>query len=123
MEALYMGCYLDSGHHPWDENMERVHWKWNAEVPVEGIPWGPELDNGLCPGHSASREGIAALHHKDGWTALAFWDRSVDTRPGSHSTFCIKGTYDFEEMKRLCQERFPKIWARYKFPVVPVSDS
>lgn len=119
MRAVYYGSYRRNGHHPYGENMMALRYDGGAEFPVEGVPWGRGvIDGGLCAGHSASPQGVAALHHKDGWTALAFWDRSDDMRPGSHSTYFVEGTHDFETMKKICQERFPKIWARYTFEVV-----
>jgi hypothetical protein len=82
------------------------------------VPWDADLlDNKLCPSHSASPEGVAQLHHKDGWTALAFWDRSVDSRPGSHSTFFTEGTHDFTAMVEICKRDFPEVWARYPFEI------
>lgn len=120
-DSVYFGSYRKDGHHPYGEGMILLRYNWDAEFPVAGVPWTRDvIDGGLCPGHSASPQGRAALHHKNGWTALAFWDRSDDTRPGSHSTFFIEGTHDFETMKRLCQERFPEVWKRYTFEVVRV---
>ncbi len=55
-----------------------------------GLPWtAAQIDTGLCPhgvGLTAQQpEGAALLHHKKGWTALAFWDRSADRRRNSNS--------------------------------------
>ena len=62
-------------------------------------------------------EGKAALHYKGGWTALAFWDRSVDSRPGSNSVFLAEGTHQFEDMVVLAQQSFPSIMQRFKFKI------
>lgn len=62
-------------------------------------------------------EGLAALHYVEGWTALSLWDRSVDTRLGSNSTFIVRGTLSFDEMLERSRALFPSIWARFKFAV------
>jgi hypothetical protein len=77
-----------------------------------GCPWG-WLDGTLCvTGHQ--RQGEALLRHRDGWTALAFWDRSGDHRPGSHSTFIYHGTLPFETMLEQCERDWPGLFERYK---------
>lgn len=57
-------------------------------------------------------EGLAWLHHLDGFTVMAFWDRSADPRGRSNSAFVFEGKHDFEKMKQLAEEWFPKIWER-----------
>ena len=61
--------------------------------------------------------GQAKIHHLDGWTALAFWDTSGDSRDGSNSVFFAKGTHDFVAMIKLSQENFSDIWDRISFRV------
>jgi hypothetical protein len=68
-------------------------------------------------------EGAALLHHLDDWTALAFWDRSIDSRYGSNSAFLLEGRFTFDEACRVAREAFPRVWARYKFEVVDVTSS
>lgn len=63
-------------------------------------PWGDSID-GRAMYPSNGRQGHAALHHKDGWTALCINDRSVDSRPGSHSAFLTEGTLTFDAMLAL----------------------
>lgn len=113
-DILYYGCYGESGHHFWTEDLF-LNPRW-AMVTKE-IPWGTEVDGGLCP-RGRQVQGLALLHQKDGWTALAFWDRSVDSRPGSHSAFLVRQTLDFEAMVAVCKETFPRVWDRYTFEVV-----
>lgn len=57
-------------------------------------------------------QGLGRLHHVAGWTVLAFWDRSGDTRGSSNSAFLAEGELSFEEMRDLAQEHFPSIWTR-----------
>jgi hypothetical protein len=73
-------------------------------------PFG-SLDGTLCP-TGGEQQGLAKLHHKDGWTAMGFWDRTGDTRMGSNSNFIVRGTYTFEEMCKLAQEQYPELWKR-----------
>lgn len=126
VETYYFGCWRESGHYLWTPNMARP----------QGCPFGyPEklngryLDCGFCPGIIVYKDGRisdsknvpdgqAAVVHVDDWTVLSFWDKSVDHRPGSHSTYLIRGTHAFENAVIIARERFPHVWARYKFDVV-----
>jgi hypothetical protein len=93
----------------------------------EHVPWKDwEIDGKLQPGcfydrgcweHGRENEGEALLHHKDGWTALSFWDRSVDHRGACNSTYLAEGTFTFEEMVELAKTRFAARWSLMKFQV------
>lgn len=112
--AFYFGCVDRRGHFLFEagggSRNEAVRYSGNN-------PWGDKIDGGLCP--DVLTQGHAALHHRDGYTALAFWDYSLDDRTGSNSVFIAEGTHDFVAMKRIASQRFPKIWARFTFPVIP----
>jgi len=83
-------------------------------------PLGETLDDPdrWC-GHRAV--GIATLTHGSGlvgfvpidWTVFAFRDESVDSRPGSHSTFTAQGTHTAAEMEQAARRLFPDVWARF----------
>jgi hypothetical protein len=123
--VFYFGCYGDPGHGFWEPGMHRAyraeHW----------VPWGMKVDGGLAPrvtepGREPSRrdqecaQGVAALHHKDGWTALSFWDRTGDSRGNSSSTFLVeRDSATFDEMLTMAGERFPQIIDRLTFQIVP----
>ena len=113
----YFGCIRESGHYLWTEHLGHP-----SREEEKTIPW-QRYDGALCPAwppYERSRpeeEGEAALHHHGGWTALAFWDRSVDKRGGCNSVFFAVGTYDALAMIALAKGRFPSIWARYGFEV------
>lgn len=89
-----------------------------------GCPWGDrQVDSILCRQAPRLRagdysrahevEGLARLHHKDGWTAIAYWDRSgADQRSGCNSNFVAEGTFTFDEMMRLARHHFPHIIER-----------
>ncbi len=82
--------------------------------------WQHELDGHLCPRGPQQIEGLAALHHLDGWTAFAFWDRSADQRPNSNSVFLAFGNFDFQAMRRLFAQQFPNITERFTFELFEV---
>lgn len=84
---------------------------------IEQTPWGNKIDGTLCPQKINQAEGVVAHDQKDGWTAIAFWDRSVDSRFGSNSAFLIHAEVSAEEAWRLAKERFPQVCARFKFPI------
>lgn len=111
MEVRYYGCHEHPGHYMFVPGMR------NDYKFLYNNPWGVQVDTGLCPG-GLEIEGNALLHHKDGWTALAFWDRSVDKRGKSNSVFLAEGTFDFERMIDLAKEFFPEVMERIKFPIV-----
>lgn len=127
-KAYYFGCVGESGHFLFDQWLRRVTY---PGAPYGCGPW-KLVDAKLAPyiGSSAAArrrsdydngkqtQGLAALHHKDGWTALAFWDRTVDTRMGCNSNFFFEGTRSFDEMVKLCKAWFPTIWGRFPFDVV-----
>lgn len=122
MRVFYFGCIERSGHFFWSPGPR-------SDGHAENIiPW-ERVDGILCPGATGDpdrptwqmnrpqTQGEAALHHKDGWTALAFWDRSVDERGGCNSALFAEGTHTFKEMTALFQEHFPQVWDRFKFKV------
>lgn len=126
MRALYFGCprgvygYREAGHR-FVEPGGRAARTRDAEVAQ---PWGLTVDGQLAPREYDSRrapempQGVAALHHKDGWTALSFWDRSGDSRGASSSTFLFEATLDFDQALSAARERFPALFERFSFEVV-----
>lgn len=115
--TFYFGCQNGAGHFLHDQHLQTVQ-------DHRAGPWQDwELDGRLCPGfvrnYVRDREviGEAMIHHKDGWTALAFWDNSIDERPGSNSVFVIEGMHDFEQAVVIAKAAFPQIWERFKFTV------
>ncbi len=67
-------------------------------------------------------EGLTKFHNKRDatgayWTALAFWDRSVDKRGGCNSVFILEGSYNFEQALTLARQIFPKIFERFEFEI------
>lgn len=123
-EMFYFGPWGEPGHYLFNE-----HGTW-AHKEEYRIPWKWAIDGCLQPGcrpdgngryhHDGDPEiqGQALLHHKDGWTALSFWDRSVDTRFASNSNYFAEGIFTFEQMVEMARKRFADRWNRMKFEVV-----
>lgn len=115
--VYYFGNFKVEGHYLYGPGGIRVRSR--TEQRSTKIPWAlGELDGGLCP-KSKGQNGVAAVHHRDDWSALSFWDRSGDSRPGSNSTFLVdEPNLTFQELFDKALEAFPTIWFRFNFSVV-----
>lgn len=105
-KPIFFGCLNDKGHYFYES--ERGYG--NLPIP-EGFPWGYEVDGKLQP-HPGWNQGHARLHHKDGWTALAWWDMTVDKRPASCSALLVNEIHTFEEMVQLLKTTYPSVFQR-----------
>ena len=115
-KMLYCGCHGDSGHYVWRENGERVRWG----LADKEQPWGKAIDGGIQPlarGGYHVPNGVARYTQEHGWSALSWWDNSIDTRPGSHSTFVIEGVHSAEFVLVSARIRFPWVFERFPFDV------
>jgi hypothetical protein len=59
-------------------------------------------------------ETIAVLAHWRGWSVLAMWDRSIDTRGACNAAFIAEGELTHAELWVLAKQHYPKIVARLK---------
>lgn len=110
MRVLHYGCWNDVGHY-----LRESRYLYGDR---KDLPWD-NIDGGLCPDKiNGQIQGDAILHHRDGWTAISFWDRSVDSRGGSNSNFFAEGNHSFEEMVQIAKDKFPNIMSRFKFEIV-----
>lgn len=100
-----------SGHYLYDERLVTQY----QNVPLPGFLRSP--DSTLCPVGREIEGAAKLIHDPSGWTALAFWDRSGDSRPGSNSVFIAEGTYAFNGMLVECKARFPSVFSRIAFPI------
>lgn len=106
------------GHYLWTQDAKRVDIGGPIQIDRDkkAIPWViSELDGGLAPDDPSQQHGKALLHHKDGWTALAFWDRTGDRRSGSNSVFLEQGVLTFEEILKIAEKQFSEITKRFNF--------
>lgn len=112
---LYFGAWGGPGHYLWTAEGRRTD---DSVLPWCRGKYRTGIDSTLCPALDGSEpEGKAALHHREGWTALAFWDRSQDQRLGSNSAFLAQGTHTAEEILTAAREDFPSICARFTFQI------
>jgi hypothetical protein len=127
---FYFGPWDRAGHYLHDERGNHVY----RREQLGSFPWDEMsadhgIDGQLQPGcykkfdhwrSGEQREGEALIHHKNGWTALCFWDRSVDTRGGCNSNYFAEGTFTFDEIVAMAKERFAYRWKKMPFQVVEV---
>jgi len=122
MKVYYFGCPPDGGKGRYMHHEPREPWRSNCDAPA-GCPWSfgsPEnIDGGLAPraGAARQRQGAVALHHREGWTAIAWWDRSADVRPGSNVAFLIDAELGLEEALTAARQAWPKVFARFRYEV------
>ena len=111
MRIYYYGCKEVSGHFLWQPNQITT-----TRTQDSGLPW-KHIDGALCP-QVTSQQGVAKMNHKDGWTAMAFWDKSVDSRTGSNSVFFYEDLLEYDQMIEAFEEHFPSIYSRFKFQII-----
>lgn len=118
-DVYYFGCIGVIGHYLFDGDCQTVHYGLKHNFPWEMI------DGRLAPAvrernsvRKESPQGHAALHYKNGWTAIAFWDRSIDHRSGCNSNFFIRGIHSWEDALDIARSQFPDIWKRFDFEVI-----
>lgn len=112
-KCLYFGCVDEVGHY-----LFGIHGKSHGNA----YSWISKRDGMLAPVF-CREAGKALLHHYDGFTIIAFWDYSVDTRPGSNSMFIIPGTKDFYGALEIANRYFPQVFKRFSFEVEQLAGS
>lgn len=80
------------------------------------IPFVKKIDGVYAPA-GKQIEGRACLRHLRGWTVLAWWDRSVDTRSNSNAALVVEGEFEFEDMLVMLKNRFPRVFARFDYSI------
>ncbi|HMI93821.1 MAG TPA: hypothetical protein VK509_20750 [Polyangiales bacterium] len=117
-DRFYFGCgERDKGHFWWLPDARERQLSCGFDYPP---PWGALVDNRLQPsGALQDVQGSTALHRKDGWTAIAWWDRSgPDKRPGCCSVYAQRGEHDFTAMVAAFRASFPWAAERLTFELV-----
>ena len=114
---LYFGCGTGIGHHLFGQDSQRWHSYRDQDRYLENLA---QLDGMLAPQDAKmllKSDCPASLTRLGGWgySALSWWDRSVDTRPGSNSIiFAPDMTIKATEIEALGRKRFPWVFARLK---------
>lgn len=75
-------------------------------------PFGPSLDSGYAPADSKQIEFRCKLTQKNGWTIIAFWDRTVDHRGQSNAAFVAEGLHTFDSIMELAEAKFPELFRK-----------
>lgn len=123
--AYYFGCIEIAGHFLHSEGGQTVY---RPAKQVPGLPWVGHMDCGLLENgeHKDRPDGVvhwtcgADREGKRVWHAFYWWDRSVDSRPGSNSGFYVKG-FEIEEREEAFEfacKTWPDVVARQKHPLV-----
>lgn len=113
MRLYYFGCRGGSGHCLWTHYGVRL-----GSYGPDFLPWtAGELDGPLAPPDS-QKQAPALIHHRDGWTALAFWDRTGDERDNSNSVVLAEGTHNFATMVAIMRKHLPWLAERLTFELV-----
>lgn len=81
---------------------------------IEFVKSGNRCPQNKIPGKNEllQIQGAANIHHFNGWTLLAFWDRTGDARGNSYSNFFTYGTWNFDQMCLVVRHEYPLIWKR-----------
>jgi hypothetical protein len=114
--VYYFGCWDQAGHYLVDPSGRNVSQAGPFTPSNLDVTFPPRMSK---PGHSVSSrsvedETIVVLEHWQGWTVLAMWDRSIDTRGASNAAFIAEGKHTHDEMWELARRYYPKIVARLK---------
>lgn len=117
VETYYFGCLGEAGHYWHVRGGRAIGYRFDDRFPESFY-----IDGKFCPHPRPEVEGECALHHVEGWTVLAWWDRSVDRRSGSNSAIVTKGTYDFTTMLEIGKAQFPSVMSRQRQPLTLVED-
>lgn len=128
-KMFYFGPWDQAGHYLYYEDGRSVRHEVEKLLPWGHVGQEIGIDGVLQPGCAKDRwghwrhrdspqiEGEALIHHLNGWTALSFWDRSVDKRGACNSNYFAEGTFTFEEMVEMASRRFAYRWRKMSFPV------
>lgn len=105
-----------AGHHLYD-----APGRWAPEAARRGLPKAlAHLDSVWCRGERPAPpsmpvavndpqvEGRAFIHYVDGWTVLAWWDRSGDARGGCNAAFLVEGYHRYSEAFLRALDAFPR---------------
>lgn len=98
-EAYYLGCWREPGHFFFEPGMRRAR--------PNVTPWGGSLDSA-----EFAYTSTWVMRKRDGWTAIGRRDNTVDSRPGSHSTFAFHADLTIEEAEAEAARLFPEIFER-----------
>lgn len=104
-EWYYFGCGCSAGHFTFARGMRHT-----AHNPID------KFDGILAPFDTDEQfiaAGVIRLPHL-GLSALSFWDRTIDSRPGSNSSiFAPSNSCDARAILLGAARYFPEVYARW----------
>lgn len=103
---LFYGCHREIGHYLYDHRGIRIYD--NPDCPWDRY----SIDGKLAPQVRPVPRDRFATHHKDGWTAISWWDNTIDARPGSNSTVLIDRTLEPQEALDVARAQLPWLTPR-----------
>jgi hypothetical protein len=109
--VVFFGCWRDVGHFlhlPGGRHPKRDDPRFPTYYSA-----GPfkSLDGWLTPSNT-KKQSTAAVHHRDGWTAIGIHDYTVDKRGGANSVFVMDSDLSFDRALTYAREFFPAIVER-----------
>ena len=113
---LFFGCWGKDrlGHFLYDSHGNSIneYRRRESKCPLSAN----QLDGIFAPRWTEpmESEAVTALTHVHGWTVLAMWDRSADTRYASNAAFLMPGTHTAEEVWDVARLQYPQIVQRLK---------
>jgi hypothetical protein len=110
---LFHGCYKQVGHFLFNEDGSRV---WYSQTKSLGFS-SYILDGALLP-NDETREGVCYLSCINGWTIVAFNDRSVDSRPASNACFLYEENVPFSIVLTEARSRMKWFFDRINYDLV-----
>lgn len=112
---FYFGCKSPqySGHYLFDHS--------GRQFPYSQRPFSFGIDGTILKEQNIPDvPGNACYTQKEGYSIVAFWDRSCDSRSGSNSAFIIYGDFTAQEVINEAKCHFSGVFSRqlisYKLP-------
>lgn len=130
---LFHGCDAGLGHHwiPLQGGAYLFRYRVGNRIyddPYRYVPWGYGVDGELAPqGDQLHVEGAAGFAQVarwlgtplvEWWSALSWWDNSVDTRLASNATFVIDERVGPVELLSRARAAYPTIFERMKYQIL-----
>lgn len=119
-QALYFGCWRDSGHFLHNTSGLHVYSR-----RIKDLPWDECLmDTGLLKNGKIPDSPNGKVYWTCGglafWYAFYWWDRSVDKRGACNSGFYVRGFGwpETQEAFDYACSQFPHVVERQKYPLV-----
>lgn len=85
-------------------SLQRIDTVWTRERPRSE----EEVRNRSSRERDPQTQGRAFIHYVDGWTIVAWWDRSEDKRGGCNANFLAEGRFGFATMLDIARKVFPR---------------